>query len=228
MAQPPGTARYFPYDDDPMFTTEGYATASFSPSMVGQVYWFGMTVAFSGSDKFGVWNPYTDTGDELDIQFLNSGTHYVSESVTTGSWDLYTPDSVYPVLNVRFEVQNPGFQEYNISFSGPDTWVVYETFSGISVSGVDCILKALPAGLGYSIPVYVLCFCSSKAVPSGESDLELSCGRVTLYSTGAGPMMMAMSQMSVEEASSVVASARESEWFRRNVTRILELSRNQV
>ncbi len=228
MAQPPGTARYFPYIDYPMFTTEGYATASFSPSMVGQVYWFGMTVAFSGSGKFGVWNPYTDVADERDIQFLNGGTHRASGSIDPGSWDLYTPDSVYPVLSVRFEVQNPGFQEYNISFSGPDTWLVDETFSGISVSGVDCILKALPAELGYSIPVYVLCFCSSKAVPSGESDLELSCGRVTLYSTGAGPMMMAMSQMSVEEASSVVASARESEWFRRNVTRILDQVRSQV
>ena len=130
-------------------TTEGYATASFSPSAVGvnQVYWFGMTVAFSGSNKFGVWNPQTDTGDELDIQFMNGTTHYVSASVVSGSWDLYTPDSIYPVMNIKFDVQSPGFNTYTINFNNPETWLVAETFTGTGLVGMDYVMKALPAGV---------------------------------------------------------------------------------
>jgi len=217
MAQPPGTARYFPYENlFNQFITDGEARATFEPSAVAEVYWFGMTVAFSGSNKFGVWNPATDTGDEIDIQFLNGSTHYASASIDVGKWDLYTPDSMYSVLKVGFE-PNVGTVEYVTD----DTWIVSGSYSGVGVSSVDYVLTAMPAGLGYSIPVYVLCFCSSKPVPEGEADLELSCGSITLYSTGAGPMM-AMSQMSVEESNLVLASARQSDWFRQNVTRILD------
>jgi hypothetical protein len=219
MAQPPGTARYFPYENlFNQFITDGEARAVFEPSGVAGVYWFGMTVAFSGSVKFGVWDPVTDVSEEIDIQFLNGSTHYVSASSDVGKWDLYTPDSVYPVLRVGFEPSNGV-----VSYEGPDTWIVDESFSGVSVSSVEYVLTGMPAGLGYPIPVYVLCFCSSKPVPEGEEDLEISCGCVTLYSTGAEPMMMVMSQMSVVEQRSVIASARQSDWFRQNVTRILEL-----
>jgi len=221
MAQPPGTARYYPYNGLGTWTTEGYATASFSPSAVGvnQVYWFGMTVAFSGSNKFGVWNPQTDTGDELDIQFMNGTTHYVSASVVSGSWDLYTPDSIYPVMNIKFDVQSPGFNTYTINFNNPETWLVAETFTGTGLVGMDYVMKALPAGLGYSIPVYVLCFCTRYENPPGEAALELTCGKIMLNSSGAEPQLM-MAPMSVEENAGVLTSVRESEWWQKVVSLI--------
>lgn len=219
MAQPPGTARYYPYNGLETWTTTGYATASFSPSAMGvdQVYWFAMTVAFSGSNKFAVWDPQTDTGDELDIQFLNGDTHYVSASAEPGMWDLYTPDSIYPLMNIKFEVQNPGFQTYTISYSEPDTWLVDETFTGTSVSGVDYVMEALPAGLAYSVPIYVLCACTRYENPPGEVALELTCGKITLNSSGAEPMLMMM-QMSVEESTGVLTSVRESAWWQKVVS----------
>jgi hypothetical protein len=219
MAQPPGTARYYPYNGIEQWTTEGYATASFSPSAVGvnQVYWFAMTVAFSGSNKFAVWDPQTDLGDELDIQFMNGSTHYVSASAEAGVWDLYTPDSIYPVMNIKFEVQNPGLNTYTINFNQPETWSVVETFTGISVSGVDYIMQALPAGLGYSVPIYVLCACTRYENPPSEDALELTCGKIMLNSSGAEPQLMMM-QMSAEENAGVLTSVRESVWWQKVVS----------
>lgn len=221
MAQPPGTVRFYPYTGLETWTTEGYATASFSPTQGnGNVYWFGMTVAFSGSnEQFDFWNPQTQEVTSEGIGFLNGDTRYVSGGLEPGTWDLYTSDSIYPLLNVKFNIPNPGFQTYTISYNEPDTWLIDETFIGTPVSGVDYVMKALPAGLAMPTSIYVLCFCTRYENPPGEQALELTCGKITLYSSGAEPMLM-MTQMSSEESTSVIRSVKESEWWQGVVARI--------
>ena len=102
-------------------------------------------------------------------------------------------------MNIKFDItENPYFQTYTISYDDPDTWLVDETFTGTGLFSIDYVMKALPAGLGYSVPIYVLCACTRYENPPGEVALELTCGKITLASSGAEPVLMMM-QMSAEE-----------------------------